>query len=68
MERRVSPLKIPSPACARASGTSEPRGRMLEHGFEPKSLALITNFPGEPHGCSLNSGGPSARVGRCLVH
>jgi hypothetical protein len=38
MERRVSPLKIPSPACARASGTSEPRGRMLEHGFEPKSL------------------------------
>ena len=68
MERRVSPLKIPYTSVRKGKRYFEPRGRMLEHGFEPNLWALITNSPGEPHGCSLSSGGPSARVGRCLVH
>jgi hypothetical protein len=38
MERRVSPLKIPYTSVRKGKRYFEPRGRMLEHGFEPKSL------------------------------
>lgn len=38
MERRVSPLKIPYTSVRKGKRYFEPRGRILEHGFEPKSL------------------------------
>ena len=40
MERRVSPLKIPYTSVRKGKRYFEPRGRMLEHGFEAKSLGL----------------------------
>jgi hypothetical protein len=38
MERRVSPLKIPYTSVRKGKRYFEPRGRMLEHGFEAKPL------------------------------
>ena len=40
MERRVSPLKIPYTSVRKGKRYFEPRGRMLEHGFEAKPLGL----------------------------
>jgi hypothetical protein len=40
MERRVSPLKIPYTSVRKGNRYFEPRGRMIEHGFEAKPLGL----------------------------
>jgi hypothetical protein len=45
MERGVSPLKIPYTSVRKGKRYFEPRGRMLEHGFEPKSLGPDNELP-----------------------
>ena len=39
-ERRASPLKIPYTTVRKGKRYFEPRGRMLEHGFEPRPLGF----------------------------